>query len=319
MAEATYYKDSGQVDITAPEALSNGQIELLPDGRAGYYPGLRAAASGDTGVGMVTEGRVTLAKTSGVVCIDGLEAYWDRSANTVTSVRAVAGGDFPIGTFHGDAASTDTTVVVNLNQKVKPTIDMHRDAGVTIPVLTAGTPFAGSRGGNYAMAFSATAEAQKLDWISVQSIPLTIGAIGVFEFYVDTAADADVADFFIGFANATHATDHDSITESVGFSNDSGADLNLDAESDDGTTEVAATDTTVDLVARTPVTCWIDARSWSDIKLYVNGSRVLSSTTFTLADATGPVKLLAHLEKTSNDTAGQFDVLQMYAVASDIA
>ena len=115
-------------------------------------------------------------------------------------------------------------------------------------------------------------------------------------------------DINIGVANATHATDADSITESVFFHIDGGS-LNILAESDDGTTEVAATDTTVDITAGSAVAnrveFWIDMRNPADIQLYVDGVNVLPSSVFTLAAATGPVGLLAHVEKTSGTaTAG---------------
>ena len=92
-----------------------------------------------------------------------------------------------------------------------------------------------------------------------------------------------------------------------------GADLNIDAESDDGTTEVAATDTTVDFAVGTPVFLQIDGRNPASLKFYVNGVRVLESTTFNISAATGPLKALFHLEKSSNDSPGnvQLDVLRV--------
>jgi hypothetical protein len=161
--------------------------------------------------------------------------------------------------------------------------------------------------------FSATAEAQKLDWLSKRSF--TIASNWILEAVIDvvTNADADVGDLNIGVANGTHASDCDSITESCFFHFDMGADLNLDAESDDGTTEVAATDTTVDWAVGTPIHLVIDGRDPTDIQMYVNGVLVLGSTTFTLTAATGPLKALFHLEKSANDSPGivQLDMLRV--------
>ena len=108
-------------------------------------------------------------------------------------------------------------------------------------------------------------------------------------------------------ANATHASDADSIVESC-FLHLDGNSLNINAESDDGTTEVAATDTTIDLALGTPVHFVIDGRDPSDVQIYINGALVLSGTTFDISAATGPLKLLAHLEKSSDDTTAEYYV-----------
>jgi FMN-dependent NADH-azoreductase len=48
----------------------------------------------------------------------------------------------------------------------------------------------------------------------------------------------------------------------------------------------------------------MDARDPASVKLYVDGVRVLSGTTFVLTAATGPLGLLAHLEKTTGTATG---------------
>lgn len=321
MADATLFKDANAnaLDVTAPEALDAGEILQLPDGRAGVTAGLAGVSSGDPAT-MITSGQFTVTKTSGVVILDGGKVYWDRSANAATPLQAATGGDFLLGVAVGDAASTDTTVVVDLNKEPRYTIDMKRDPGLSVPVLTAGTPYLFNRGASLVAGFSATAEAQKLDWLSVHSVPVTIPMILEAIFAVNVTADADVADLSIGLANGTHASDADSITESVLFHADLGADLNLDAESDDGTTEVAATDTTVDLVAFTPVEVWIDARDLTNCKFYVNGVEVLAATA-NLGDiqlATGPLKALFHLEKTANDSLAEVQVSHLAIRTPDV-
>jgi hypothetical protein len=210
-------------------------------------------------------------------------------------------------------ASATTTCVVNLNVKPHYEVDFLRDGGDTAIILTAGTPYIYSRGASMEAGFSLTAEAQKLDWLSKRSF--TIASNWILEAVIDvvTNADADVGDLNIGVANGTHASDCDSITESCFFHFDMGADLNLDAESDDGTTEVAATDTTVNWAVGTPIHLVIDGRDPTDIQMYVNGVLVLGSTTFTLTAATGPLKALFHLEKSANDSPGivQLDMLRV--------
>jgi len=315
MAEATMYKDASTITLTAWAAMSPGEVFQLPDGRAGYVLGLEAIASGDL-VEFQVDGQVTVAKTASIVILDGGEVKWDVTANSATIPVLTDAEDFILGTAVGDAASADTTMVVALNNRTKALVSLQASSFDHAPVLTAGTPVGSMQGGCYRAAFSATAEAQKLDLLSKQ--PFAITSDWIFEAIVEvvTNADADVADLNIGVANGTHASDADSITESVFVHFDMGADLNLDAESDDGTTEVAATDTTVDWAVGTPVHIVLDGRDSTDIQLYVNGVNRLAATTFTLADGTGPLKAIFHLEKSANDSPGevQLDKLEVRIV-----
>jgi predicted RecA/RadA family phage recombinase len=320
MAEATIYNDSDVLDVTTPAAgYTAGEVIQLPDGRAAVVTGLQAKTSGES-AGLKTSGQVTLAKTASVVILDGGRVYWDRSANTATPLQAFAGADFFIGVAVGDAASAATTVVVDLNKQPNYLVDLHRDPFDSVTVLTAGTPTIVDLTGEVTASFSATAEAQKLDLLSRNSVPVTIPMIFEARFAVGTVADADVADLSVGLANATHASDADSITESVFFHQDSGADLNLDAESDDGTTEVAATDTTVDIVAGTDVEVWLDARDLTNVKYYVNGVEVLAATANlgNVAAATGPLKALFHWEKSANDSPGVARISHLAIRTTDV-
>ena len=312
MAEAELYQgDECPRDYTADAAITGGEVVQLRDGLAAVIP--VDVASGEKG-GAQCEGIFRIEKTTGQVWLDGGEIWWDHSANKATCVPPLAGDrDFYLGSAVGDAASAATEGYVNLNVKPAYEIELHRSGGDTAVVLTAGTPYIYSRGGSLDAAFSATAEAQKLDWLSKRSFAL--GSNWILDAVVEvvTNADADVADLSVGVANGTNASDADSITESAFFHFDLGADLNIDAESDDGTNEVAATDTTVDFAVGTPVFLQIDGRDPASLKFYVNGVRVLSSTTFNISAATGPLKALFHLEKSSNDSPGnvQLDVLRV--------
>lgn len=322
MAEATLYKDADTIDVTVPAAgYSSGEVLQLPDGRAAYVQGLRTLDSVDVAA-LKTTGQVTLAKTASVVCLKGLEAYWDRSANTCTPLRALAGADFPIGVFVKDAASADATCVVDLNVKPRYTIDALRDPSDTVLVLSAGTPSLSMGPGYAKMAFSATAEAQKVDILTKHSIPVTIPFIAVMDINIVDSGDAAAAavDINIGIANETHASDGDTIAESM-FVHVDGADtnaaVNILMESDDGTTEVAATDTTKDFAAGTPFQVWFDCRDLTDIQAYVNGVNVLPASVFKLNAATGPLKLLAHMEKGANDTLADVRINQLALLAMD--
>jgi predicted RecA/RadA family phage recombinase len=307
MAEALLTKDNDVVDVTTPSAgYSSGEVIQLTDGRAAVVQGLKALVSGDS-AGLKTSGQVTVAKTASVVILKGAPVYWDRSANTATPLRAAAGADFFLGTALEDAASAAATVLVDLNVQPAYTIDLFRDPADTVIVLTAGTP-ALTMGPGYAkLAFSTAAEAQKVDALSKCSVPVTIPFILEGRMAVYDIGDEGSVDINVGLANATHANDCDSITESL-FLHLDGTSLNILAESDDGSTEVAATDTTVDAVDDTFFDFAFDARDLTDIQVYINGVLVLGSTVFKLNAATGPLKLLAHIEKGANDTPGEIRI-----------
>lgn len=319
MAEASLSKDANAnvVDVTAPEALSCGEVIQLPDGRIGVTAGLTGIASGDPAA-LIVNGQFTFAKTASVVCLDGGRAYFDKSAGTITPLQTESADNVYAGVFVGDAASAATTCVVDINVEQRTVWDMHDGAADTVIVQTTGTTKLEWSGGTCQFSFSTNAEAEKVDILSKMSVPVTQKMIFEAIWEVVTACDADVGDVSVGLANATHASDADSITESCFFHQDSGADLNLDAESDDGTTEVAATDTTVDIVAGTPKEVWIDARDLTDIQMYVDGVLVLGSTEFKLDAATGPLKALWHVEKSANDSAGVFQLHRMVLRTTDV-
>lgn len=317
MAEATPVRDDGAVVQTVPTGgYSAGQVIQLADGRAAFVAGASARSAGEPAA-LQTEGIVLLTKSTGLVCLKGGRAYWDRSANAVTPLQSDADGDFFCGVFTADGASGDTTIQVDLNAQPSYNIDLQRDAFDTVIVKTAGTPSLDARGGSLYMLFSATAEAQKVDLLSKKAIPHATPFIAEFRVACYDKGDAAALDFSLGIANATHATDADAITESV-FVHMDGNALDIKAESDDGTTEVAATDTTVDAVDDTYFDVWIDARDKSNVKIYVDGVRVLSATTFAVSAATGPWKILAHLEKTSDDTPGDFRIVHAAIRATDL-
>jgi len=317
-AEAVLSKDADTIDVSTPAAgYSSGEVIQLTDGRAAVVLGLQALVSGDPAA-LKTSGQFTVAKTANVVVLEGDLLYWDRSAGTATPLKAAAGADFAIGVAVADATAAATTVVVDLNVKPNYTIDLFRDPTETVIVLTSGTPTVVHRGGSIAMTFSATAEAQKCDVLSVHSVPVTIPFIVEGRSAIYDIGDDGALDINLGIANATHATDADSITEGCFFHLD-GTALSILAESDDGTTEVAATDTTVDAVDDTYFDWRMDCRDLEDIKLYINGVRVLDDSTFKLDAATGPMKLLAHIEKTANDTTADVRVAHMAIRCTDLA
>ena len=304
MSEATVSKSASAINVVAPTGgYSSGQVILLPDGRAGIVLGLANPAAGGT-VAVEVEGQFTVAKTASIVILEGGEVMWDHSANSATIPLYTDSKDFYLGRLiNGDAASADTTLVVDLNaDRNSAYITLEKSPFGILRVLTAGFPSGAMCGGGFHAAFSPTAEAQKIDLLSKQAFALDSNWICETTVNVLAAADADVVDINIGVANATHASDADSITESCFIHLDSSGSSNILAESDDGTTEVAATDTTIDWAAGTAFHVVFDGRDPSDVQLYINGVNRLAATVFDISAATGPLRALFHFEKSANDS-----------------
>lgn len=310
-AAATFVRERRDIRKTAAAAIIANEIHQLPSGLAGYKKGLAAASTGDA-TAWETEGQVIIPKTVNVVFVDGQRVYWDRSAGSATYWPG-SDRDFFIGHCVGDPAAADANMTVNLNEKPAYQIELQKGGWQTTVVktvvgsTTVEVPDLKMRGGSAYLLFGTTAEAQKVDLLSM--LGFAVDSNWTVEGFFDVADDGDAAaiDFNIGVANGTHPSDADAITESC-FLHLDGNDLNLFAESDDGTTEVAATDTTVNIVLGTGVHFVIDGRNPADIQIIVNGALVLGATVFKLDAATGPLKLLAHLEKSADDTAGDYRV-----------
>ncbi len=156
-------------------------------------------------------------------------------------------------------------------------------------------------------AFDAVAEAAT-SALYMQAAPVHPSTNPIIEFRLaifEIGDDADV-DINFGLVNDTHATDADSITDSIFFHLDSN-DLSVLAECDDGTNETAAVDTTIALTDDTYARFKIDVSDLSDIKLYIDledGAgyvRVLSTTTFSVAAMTNALTPIVHVEKASTD------------------
>lgn len=303
--EAQYVHPHGEFQLTASAARVSGEVNQLPDGRAGVRLALESTATNDR-IAYATEGVFRLAKSTSVNFLPGQEIWWDATNNVATYCLA---GDF----FVGICVEEDTTilaattsVLVDLNKRTFYLIDSRRDGGVTVQTsaglfTTAGMPK--MQGGDFDMQLIAANEAECVDWLSEKSI--TKAGDGIFEFEVNIIAAAGSAtDLSIGIANQTSTTDADAIAESV-FLHVDGGSQNIYLESDDGTTEVAATDSTIDWVAGTRIFMQIDTRNPADVQIYINGALMLTSTLFVLTAATGPLKILFHLEKTSSTNTAE--------------
>ncbi|MGL4809460.1 MAG: hypothetical protein ACRC4O_12020, partial [Giesbergeria sp.] len=95
-----------------------------------------------------------------------------------------------------------------------------------------------------------------------------------------------------------------------------GNDLSIKLHSDDGTTDVAIVDSTVDAVDNTYFHFVIDARVKSSVKFYVNGVRLAAATTFVLTAYASTLSAFVHMEKTSNDTTAEIRVSSLRAWAA---
>ena len=324
-SEALLQYPAGEVQVVATAAHSSGEVIQLPDGRAGVVGGLAAVASGDT-MTVYTQGVFTVAKTASMVILDGGRVYWDRSASKALYKSEPNTGDFYLGTAAGDAASADTTMDVDLNAVQQNLIEFGKGAWVNVGVKTAGTVvpdtangLSGTDPGAVAtrFTFSATSEAQKTDALSVQSIPVTMPFIVEGRMAIFGIGDNAALDINVGIANGTHATDFDSVTEYLVLHLD-GNSLNINLQSADGTTTVASVDTTVDAVDDTYFDFAFDCRDLTDIQCYINGALVNAATAFKLDAATGPLKLIAHLEKTANDTVADVRIQHLAARVLDV-
>lgn len=302
MPEATLRQDGCSLDYTAVAAITGGQVIQLPDGRAAVVPTDVSAA----GLGAAqTRGVFRLAKTTSMVLLDGGRVYWDFSANKA-HFKKVADQDFYVGrVVGGDAASAATTVDVALNINPPDLIDLDRDPFTSVVV---GTQALGGllppirQGGSHLFNITATNEAQKVDALSVDGFATAANAIIEVAFRVPNGGSGSASDFSMGVANASHASNADTITDSIFFHLDGGS-TTINAECDDGTNETAATTTattfTAGILQANRVEGWIDFRDPSSVKFYLDGVRVASGTTFSVAASTATWKLLMHVEKTS--------------------
>ena len=306
MAEATTSQDGCKLDWTPTAALEAGQVIQISDGRAGYA--VDAIPAGELGAVQV-EGVVSITKATSMVVLKGSRMYWDHSANAAHLLQR-NDRDFYVGQAIEDAAAADTTVKLALNVMAPYTIAIG-DGFAAVKVLTNGnkTEIIGHREG-VTLILDTTNEAQKMDALSIRGVAVGTPCIVEALICVNTNADASAGDLNIGLANATHASDADSITESL-FVHIDGGSVNINIESDDGTTEVAATDSTVDFTAGTPFLAQFDLRDDEDIQVYIDGVNVLPSSVFKLNAATGPLKLLAHFEKSADDSPGNVTVMTL--------
>lgn len=313
MTDATFVRDRDDNRVTAAAAVAAGEVWQLKDGRAGVKTGQDGGAVGDR-VKFTTTGQFTFPKTDAVNFLDGGRAFWDASASAV-NFKKVGDRDFYLGRFVGDAAAADTACVVNINVDPPYDVDLARDPFVTAIV---GTQALGGlallrRGGAHDAVISSVNEAQKVDALSVDGFaPLTANAIVEFAFTVPNDGAGTVVDVSVGVASGTHATDADAIASHLLMHLDAN-NTNINFQSKDGTTTVAATDSTKDYAEgqalANRVEVWFDMRDPADVQVYVDGVNVLPATVFNVsAAAAASWFLLLHVEKSAAADAYEFQL-----------
>lgn len=309
MVEMKAYKNDDTVNKTAVADIIPGQVVQLDDGRAGYNPGVNTRDAGDEAA-FAVEGVVTVAKTTGIVLLHGGDVFWDVSANKAHFKPAAGTEDFCIGTAYGDAASADTTMHVQLNEFGRYIMNLTT-GGEWTSEATNGLGVTLLPGGGAMLSFDAVAEAAQAALYSNHSVPIAArpifeARVAVFDKGDDVALDID-----IGLASGSHATDFETVANFAVVHLD-GNSLNINVMSDDGTTDVAAADSTIDAVDDTYFEIWIDCRDPDDVKVYVDGVlAVPDGTTLALTDASNGLKPIVMIEKTSNDTVADVRVSRM--------
>lgn len=314
MPDAQFVREHGEYSITAANAVSVGEVWQLQDGRAAVYPGGtdgRTAGSASSRAIFETVGTWTFPLTSSIVILAGGRVYWDHSAGAA-HFKKINDRDFYLGRATADTSGG--TVTVDLNVDPPYDIDLMRDAYLTVPV---GTQALGGflppqrAGGSLLFILTSTNEAQKLDALSVEGWAEEANAIVEFAFRVPSDGGGTVVDVSVGIANDTHADNADTITESV-FMHLDANNTAINFESDDGTTEVAATDSTKTYTEGSGLTVrkevWFDMRDPADVQIYVDGVLILPSTVFDVDAGTGPWRLLVHIEKTASTDTYQFSL-----------
>lgn len=319
MPEATLTRKSDSYLLSALQTYDAGQVFQLPTGEAAVITAGSPVSSGDQTESISTSGKYTLEKTTGVVFLPGQEVWWDFSANKAHYLRT-NDRDFLVGIAVDGASSAAITILVDINKRRQSFTSLLEGSVIS---ATTGTHAVGANGFSYPkrigknakFQLSSTNEAQRVDYMGTDCFDPAAKWIAVFVFKVIDGGSGSAPDVNLGVANGTHATDFDSVTQRLSLHID-GNSVNLNLGSTDGTTTVAYTDTTIDYSAGSAVAnrvhLMIDGRTLTDIQCYLNGANVLPSSVFKLDAASGPLRLIAHLEKTAAADTFELDLEEAY-------
>ncbi len=312
MSEARLTRDPDFLQLLAGGSASAYDVWQLPTGEVGFFDQATAITSGNYALPR-KRGALTMNKTVGSVLLAGQRVFWDYANNKINFKKTANSRDFFAGVMAEDCTSAALTGLVYVNQDQRFDIDIARDSHLTVPVGTQGLNTMGvfRRGGAHKLILSTANEAQKLDILGVDDLKVTGKTILEGQFRIVNGGAGSAPDFNIGVASATHATDFDSIAEYCSLHIDGNSTV-VSGQSKDGTTTVAATTLASAYTAGSGIAAryyfQMDLRDLTSIKLYVNGARVASGTTFRLDNAVGPLYPIIHLEKTAAADVFEVDV-----------
>jgi predicted RecA/RadA family phage recombinase len=200
--------------LTLNAAAEPGDV-LQAGGLAAVLLAANDSASGDE-VTVATSGEWEMTLTDNISAVKGVKLYWDESANTVT-YQVGAAGDFYLGTC-AKTVTGGTSIKVRVNLNAKPEYvsslmtEPHNEPTIT---ETLGLGITNQIGGSFRAQFDAVAEAATAAVLLGDGVAVTDKWLYEARFVIVDDGDDASLDFNIGMANAGHATDADSITESI--------------------------------------------------------------------------------------------------------
>lgn len=164
---------------------------------------------------------------------------------------------------------------------------------------TSGTPtyVKGGIGGEAVLTFASTAEIENVCLHHGDDLNFDIDKILRAEFRVKTVATLDAATTIVFGMGSARADDPDAVAANAFFKL-AGSNAVV-CESDDGTTDVDDTATGKSLVAAYQKFV-IDFSDKTDIKFYIDGDRVATSTTFAMAGYTAGLQPIVQIQKTAD-------------------
>ena len=263
-----------------------------------------------TGVALTDAGAPVFATADNTQALTGHpDAYMGRVVHYLTTntalVRLRPWGEKPpngVGSFEivETGAGTFEGLTTTTGQKYLP-------SGLTAKSIDgAGVHQIDGEDGGIEFAFDAVAEVALASLRTVNdTFPVDKGItleakVTVHDNGDDTAGDLDIG---LGTALTTNSeadVDHGDMVQLAAFHLD-GNDENIDCQSDNDSTDVAPVDSTIDNVADTYKLLKIIVRPTGAVEFWIDGVRVLSSTTFAVL-STAVLAPFINVEKTATDT-----------------
>jgi predicted RecA/RadA family phage recombinase len=300
--------ESGVTTPFTPVAdCTAGDVVQIPGGLAGVCTA--AIAAGELGSVWIS-GIFRLTKTASIALLTGGDLHFDVSTGKGNYTSDAGTADFQFGTVYADAVGADTYCYGRLNDRSNYKIDLEEGGEWTVGSVAGTTATAPLITGNMIReVIAATNEAQGAAIVSNQSVLISSKPICEIRLTQISASDNTI-DMDWGLAEGSHATDFDALGVFAAFHTD-GGDANIDTHSDDGGTDRALADSTIDLAQGTYAEYWIDARDDTDVKFYVNAILVDTASTkriLTTALATPAMKIVIETEKTSGTATAELRV-----------